>query len=45
MTKSQKAYIALIKRPIGFLGALLGLVVLSPIFVGTMILAFGPIRG
>ena len=38
MTTSQKLYISCIKRPIGFLGALLGLVVLSPIFVGTMIL-------
>ena len=34
MTKSQNLYILLLKRPIGFLGALLGLVVLSPIFLG-----------
>ena len=40
MTKSQKAYISLVKRPIGFLGALLGLIVTSPITIVTAILLF-----
>lgn len=33
MTSSQKAYIALIKLPVGFLGALAGLIVTSPITI------------
>ena len=40
MTRSQKLYIHLVKRPVGFLGALLALVVISPIFIGTMIVLF-----
>lgn len=41
MTKSQKAYINFVKRPIGFLGALVALLLLSPLFLGTMlVLAF-----
>lgn len=40
MTKSQKFYIHFVKRPIGFLGALTALILLSPIFVATMILLF-----
>jgi len=39
-TTSQKFYMHCIKRPIGFFGALLGLVVLSPIFIGTIVLLF-----
>ena len=38
MTKSQKFYIHFVKRPIGFLGALTALILLSPIFIATMIL-------
>ena len=40
MTTSQKAYIALVKRPIGFFGALVALILLSPLFIGTMVLLF-----
>ena len=40
MTTSQKVYIALVKRPIGFLGALVALILLSPLFIGTMVLLF-----
>ena len=38
MTKSQKFYIHFVKRPIGFLGALTALALLSPIFIATMVL-------
>ena len=38
MTTSQKLYIRLVKRPIGFLGALVALILLSPLFVATMVL-------
>lgn len=38
MTKSQKAYIKIIKRPFGFFGALTALLLLSPIFILTMFL-------
>lgn len=37
-TKLQKLYIHLIKRPVDFLGALLGLILLSPVFLCTMVL-------
>lgn len=40
MTTQQKLYIRLIKRPIGFLGALVGIIMLSPIMLGTMVLLF-----
>lgn len=40
MTTQQKLYIRLVKRPIGFLGALIGIIVLSPIIFGTMSLLF-----
>lgn len=40
LTKSQKAYISLVKRPIGFIGALIALIILSPLFLATMILLF-----
>ena len=36
MTTQQNLYIHLIKRPIGFLGALVGIIILSPIMLGTM---------
>lgn len=38
MTTQQKLYIRLIKRPIGFLGALAALILLSPLFIATMVL-------
>ena len=37
-TTSQKFYMNCVKRPIGFLGALVALVLLSPIFIATIIL-------
>lgn len=37
-TTSQRFYMTCVKRPIGFLGALLGLVLLSPIFICTIVL-------
>ena len=40
LSKSQKAYISLVKRPIGFIGALIALLSLSPLFLATMILLF-----
>lgn len=40
LTTKQKLYIIFVKRPIGFLGALVGLVVLSPIFITTIVLLF-----
>ena len=44
LTTSQKIYIVCIKRPIGFLGALVGLTLLSPIFLVTIILFFNQER-
>lgn len=40
MTTQQNLYIHLIKRPIGFLGALVALILLSPLFIATMVLLF-----
>lgn len=40
LTTKQKFYITFVKRPIGFFGALVGLVVLSPIFIATIVLLF-----
>ena len=37
LSRSQKIYISCIKRPIGFLGALIALLLLSPIFIITTI--------
>ena len=37
-TTSQKLYMSLVKRPIGFVGALVALILLSPIFIATIIL-------
>ena len=45
LSKSQKAYISLVKRPIGFIGALIALIILSPIFLATMILLFFANKG
>lgn len=38
LTFHQKFYIKCVKRPIGFMGALVALILLSPIFIATMIL-------
>lgn len=38
LTFGQKFYIHCIKRPIGFLGALIALILLSPIFIATILL-------
>lgn len=40
MTTRQTLYICLIKRPIGFLGALVALILLLPLFIATMVLLF-----
>ena len=40
MTASQKFYIHCVKRPIDFLGALVALILLSPLFIGTMVWLF-----
>ena len=45
MTTRQKLYIRLIKRPIGFLGALMALILLSPLFIATMVLLFFANKG
>lgn len=37
-TTSQKLYMLLVKRPIGFLGALVALILLSPVFLVTIVL-------
>lgn len=39
-TNSQKLYMLLVKRPIGFLGALVALILLSPVFLATIVLLF-----
>jgi lipopolysaccharide/colanic/teichoic acid biosynthesis glycosyltransferase len=44
-TTSQKLYISLVKRPIGFLGALVALILLSPVFFATIVLLFFANRG
>lgn len=45
MTTSQKFYIHCVKRPIGFIGALVALILLSPIFIITIILLFFANKG
>lgn len=40
LSTKQKLYIKCIKRPIGFIGALVALILLSPLFVATIILLF-----
>ncbi len=44
-TTSQKLYMSLVKRPIGFLGALVALVLLSPVFLATIVLLFFANKG
>lgn len=40
LSTKQKLYIKCVKRPIGFFGALVGLILLSPLFIATIILLF-----
>ena len=44
-TISQKLYMSLVKRPIGFLGALVALILLSPMFLTTIVLLFFANKG
>ena len=44
-TTSQKLYMSLVKRPIGFFGALVALILLSPVFVATIVLLFFANKG
>ena len=44
-TISQKLYMSLVKRPIGFLGALVALILLSPVFLATIVLLFFANKG
>lgn len=44
-TTSQKLYMLLIKRPIGFICALVALILLSPIFIATIILLYFANKG
>ena len=44
-TTSQKLYISLVKRPIGFMGALVALILLSPVFLATIVLLFFANKG
>ena len=44
-TTSQKLYMLLVKRPIGFLGALMALILLSPVFLATIVLLFFANKG
>ena len=42
---TQKLYMSLVKRPIGFLGALAALILLSPVFLATIVLLFFANKG
>ena len=44
-TTSQKLYMALVKRPVGFMGALVALILLSPVFLSTMVLLYFANKG
>ena len=44
-TISQKLYMSLVKRPVGFLGALVALILLSPLFLATIVLLFFTNKG
>lgn len=44
-TTSQKLYMSLVKRPIGFLRALMALILLSPVFLATIVLLFFANKG
>ena len=42
---SQKLYMSLVKRPVGFFGALVALILLSPVFLATIVLLFFANKG
>lgn len=44
-TTSQKLYMSLVKRPIGFLGALVALILLSPVFLAIIVILFFANKG
>lgn len=44
-TTSQKLYMLLVKRPVGLLGALVALILLSPVFLATIVLLFFANKG
>ena len=44
-TTSQRLYMSLVKRPIGFLGALVALILLSPVFLATIVLLYFANKG
>lgn len=44
-TTSQKLYMSLVKRPVGFFGALVALILLSPVFLATIVLLFFANKG
>ena len=44
-TTSQKLYMSLVKRPIGFLRALMALILLSPVFLAMIVLLFFANKG
>lgn len=44
-TTSQKLYMSLVKRPCGFVGALVALILLSPVFLATIVLLFFANKG
>ena len=44
-TTSQKLYMSLVKRPVGFMGALVALILLSPVFLATIVLLYFANKG
>ena len=44
-TTSQKLYMSLVKRPCGFVGALVALILLSPVFLAPIVLLFFANKG
>lgn len=44
-TTSQKLYMSLVKRPVGFMGALVALILLSPVVLATMVLLYFANKG
>lgn len=44
-TTSQRLYMALVKRPVGFMGALVALILLSPVFLATIVLLYFANKG
>ena len=44
-TTSQKLYMLFVKRPVGFLGAMMALILLSPVFLATIVFLFFANKG